>query len=131
MFRSRSSSTLIELAVLSVHAPPEPASTTTTATAAPRLRLVADDAPALRDPAEGVPVGSARSGAIDLESVRFADGIVAIYAAPARRISVPVLPTGVKVLRTALGYVELDVKKSRAKEVDVAVGSHRVALAIR
>lgn len=97
----------------------------------PRLRLVADDDAALRDPDRGERVGTARSGSVELEAVRFPDGFVAIYAAPARRIAVPVLPSGMKLVRTALGYVELDARKARGKEVEVAVGSHRVTLTIR
>lgn len=77
----------------------------------PVLRLAADGPAEVRDPATGTPAGSLRAtsseGPLELEAVRFEDGVLGIYASR----PIPLVLAGSSdgtVRGSAPGYLELD-----------------------
>jgi hypothetical protein len=78
-----------------------------------RVRLAADSAPVVRDPAEGRSLGTTRLGDAALEGFGFEPGVIAIYAEPAVALSMvsSTSPNGTGASRTveAAGYLEMAV----------------------
>lgn len=79
--------------------------------APPRVRLAADSAPSVRDPALGRSLGTTTLGKVTLEAYVFPDGILAIYAEPAVGLSVASIDVALtaRPAQTA-GYLELRVE---------------------
>jgi hypothetical protein len=80
-----------------------------------RVRLAADSAPIVRDPAEGRALGTERLGGASLEAFAFEGGVIAIYAEPAIAVSLvssdPALAT--RAIEAA-GYLELTLDLDRS-----------------
>lgn len=86
----------------------------------PTLRLAADGPAEVRDPSKGAPAGSLRvvtsEGELELEAVRFEDGVLGIYASRA----VPLVLAGSSdawtVRGSAPGYLELEHQRVEGDE---------------
>lgn len=79
---------------------------------APRVRLAADSAPAVRDPSAGRALGASLLGEVALEAYAFdAGGTIAIYAEPAIGVSLVSVdaPLASRTLETN-GYLELHLE---------------------
>lgn len=88
----------------------------------PLLRLAADGPSPMRDPSLGVVVGTfgREDGTLELEAVRFPDGIVALYASAPRALTLEgPKKTKVVVAGGAPGYLELRLPKGRPAHVRV------------
>jgi hypothetical protein len=75
-----------------------------------RVRLAADSAPVIRDPALGRALGSAELGRVSLEAYAFEAAVVAIYAEPAVAISLASIDAALERRPIeVVGYLELRV----------------------
>jgi hypothetical protein len=88
-----------------------PALTAPAVLSRPRVRLAADAAPEVRDPASGRLVGAREVEGAALEAFSFADGVLAVYAEPpvALRVRASVDGTPLPRARETMGYAELPI----------------------
>lgn len=98
---------------------------------APRVRLAADAAPEIRDPAGGRLVGAralaGSPGEVSLEAFVFADGVLALYAEPPVPLRVRASVAGVAAgrARETMGYSELTIPEGAASiELSIELGDH-------
>lgn len=80
-----------------------------------RIRLAADSAPSIRDPASGRVVGATKLGSATLEAYAFDELVVAIYAEPSVAITLVAIDAALegRAIETA-GYLELRLAEDPA-----------------